>query len=124
VIGKRGRLTEAIGGCNYGEGTVIIVMGYLQLSQGGADRLQSAIAPMIAKTRAENGCEHYTVAIDVADADRLHVAERWIDQTALGAHLVSDHVVDFQLAMRRTKILEADVNIYHPDGTVKRLINV
>ena len=113
-----------MGGCNYSEDTMIIVMGYLQLSQGGTDRLRSAIAPMVAATRAEKGCDHYVLAVDIDDPDRLHISERWVDQTALGAHLVSDHVVDFQVAMRRTKILKADVNIYHPDGTVKRLINM
>ena len=103
---------------------MIIVMGYLQLSDGGTALMRSAIAPMARATRAEAGCDHYAIAVDVADADRLHISERWIDQAALGAHLVSDHVVDFQVAMRRTRIIKAAVHVYHPDGTIRRLINI
>ncbi len=103
---------------------MIFVMGHLQLNQGGVDRLRSAIAPMVAGTRAEPGCCHYAIAADLLDPDRLEISERWTDQAALSGHLVSNHVVDFQFAMRRVRIINADVNIYFPDGTVNRLINV
>lgn len=102
---------------------MILVMGHLQLASGGAAALGSALKAIITATREESGCLHYAIAHDIDDADRLHVSERWRDQAALGAHLVSDHVVAFQMAMRRTRVLNADVNIYYPDGTIKRLIN-
>lgn len=103
---------------------MIVVMGTLKLADGGVERLRSAIEAMVPATRAEAGCEHYALAADIADPDLLHVSERWRDQGALGAHLVSDHVVEFQLAMRRTRVLRGTVRIYHPDGTVKKLIDV
>jgi quinol monooxygenase YgiN len=109
---------------NYGERLMILVMGYMQLVPGGIAAMRSALAPMIAATRAEPGCNHYALSEDIAEPDRLHVAERWTDQAALGAHLVSDHLVAFQLAMRRTKVLKADINVYHPDGRIERLVNV
>jgi quinol monooxygenase YgiN len=103
---------------------MILVMGYMQLATGGLKVMHSALAPMIAATRAEPGCNHFALSEDVLEPDRLHVAEHWTDQVALGAHLVSDHVVAFQLAMRRTKVLKADVNVYHRDGRIERLVNV
>ena len=124
MIGKGARLTEALGWCNYGKRTMIIVMGYLQLANGGAALMRSAIVLVVRATRAEAGCDHYAIAADVEDADRLHISERWIDQAALGTHLVTDHVVDFQVAMRRTRIIKAAVHVYHPDGTIRRLINI
>jgi quinol monooxygenase YgiN len=102
---------------------VIIIMGTLKLAPNGTERLRSAIAAMVPATRAEPGCDHYALAADIDDPDLLHVSERWRDQAALGLHLVSDHVVEFQMAMRRTRILKGDVKIYHPDGTVKTWIN-
>lgn len=98
-------------------------MGTLKLADGGTQRMSSAIQTMVSATRAEPGCDHYALAADIDDPDLLHVSERWIDQAALGAHLVSDHVVEFQMAMRRTRIVKGDVKIYHPDGTVKKWIN-
>jgi quinol monooxygenase YgiN len=124
VIGKAARLTEALDWCNYGERSMIIVMGYLQLATGGFSLIRSAIRPMVTATRNEAGCDHYAIAIDLVDADRLQITERWCDQAALGAHLVSDHVVDFQVAMRRTRVIRAAVNVYPPDGSVRRLINM
>jgi quinol monooxygenase YgiN len=102
---------------------VIIIMGTLKLAPGGTERLRSAIVAMVPATRAEPGCDHYALAADIEDPDLLHVSERWRDQAALGLHLVSDHVIEFQMAMRRTRILKGDVKIYHPDGTVKTWIN-
>jgi quinol monooxygenase YgiN len=103
---------------------MIIVKGPLKLAAGGAERLKSAIVAMTAATQAEPGCKHYSLTPDADNPDLLQVLEEWADQAALGAHLVSDHLIDFQLAMRRTRVLMADVNIHYPDGKVKRLINV
>ena len=103
---------------------MIIVMGYLRLSEGGGARMKTAFEAIIEGTRAEPDCDHYALAPDLFDPDLIHVSERWMNQEALGRHLVSDHVVNLQLAMRRTRVLAADVNIYYRDGTVKRMINV
>jgi quinol monooxygenase YgiN len=103
---------------------MIIIKGTMKLAEGGAARLNSAIVAMTAATRAEAGCKQYSLVADADDPDFLHVCEEWTDQSALGAHLVSDHLIDFQLAMRRTRVVKAEVNIHYPDGSVKRLINV
>jgi quinol monooxygenase YgiN len=123
VNGKRGRVTDGPCACNGVKG-LIIVKGPMKLAEGGAARLKSAMEAMTAATRAAVGCKQYSLAVDANDPDLLHVNEEWVDQTSLGAHLVSDHLIDFQLAMRRTRVLSADVNIHYPDGKVKRLINM
>jgi quinol monooxygenase YgiN len=102
---------------------MIVVMGTLKLADQGVERLLSAIAAMVPATRAEPGCDHYALAADLDDPDLLHVSERWVDQASLGLHLVTDHVIDFQMAMRRTRILKASVSIYYPDGSVKKWID-
>lgn len=103
---------------------MIMIKGTMKLAEGGAARLNSAIAAITIATNAEAGCQHYSLVPDVEDPDLLHVREEWMDQESFGAHLVVDHLIDFQLAMRRTRVVKADVNIHYPDGTVKRLINV
>ena len=103
---------------------MIIVKGPLKLAEGGGLRMMSAIAAMTTATRAEPGCIRYSLTPDNENPDIIQVYEEWTDQKSLAAHLVADHLIDFQLAMRRTRILEADVHIHYPDGTTKRLINV
>ncbi len=103
---------------------MIVVKGDMKLADGGGFRLKSAIDAITAATRAEAGCQHYSLTPDADDPDLLRVYEEWETQGALSLHLIADHMIDFQVAMRRTRILRADVNIHYPDGTVKRLINV
>ncbi len=47
---------------------------------------------MIAASRAEDGCLHYSYALDVLDDGLIHVNEAWRDRTALDAHFASDHL--------------------------------
>jgi quinol monooxygenase YgiN len=58
---------------------MIIVNGTVRFGAGEIDRLSGAMQANVEATRAEEGCEHYAYAIDIADPNLLHVAERWSD---------------------------------------------
>jgi quinol monooxygenase YgiN len=104
--------------------SVVIVMGYLRVREGDIDRLRSAIKAMTEAARAQDGCEHYSLSIDVTDPLLLRVSERWRDRAAQAMHLVGDHMVTFNLDMRRGKIVAADVNAYDSEGSVRKLIYI
>jgi quinol monooxygenase YgiN len=103
---------------------MIIVMGSMVVQPGDLERLKGPIAHQIAATRAEAGCDHYSLAHDLFDPTVIRVAERWQDQTAFGAHLVSDQMVQFNIDFRAAEIVRARVHSYHPGGEVKKLIDV
>ncbi len=103
---------------------MIIVMGSMQFREADIARLKSAMIRQISSTRAESGCDHYALAMDVADPAIIQVSERWRDQPSLGAHLVSDQMVAFNIDLRAGHILRARVDSFHPGGERRKLIDV
>jgi quinol monooxygenase YgiN len=103
---------------------VIFVIGSMTVRDGDIARLKTPIIRQIAVTRAEPGCDHYALAFDVLDPTVIQVSERWIDQPSLGAHLVSDQMVQFNIDFRAAKVMRARIDSFHPDGTVRKLIDV
>lgn len=104
--------------------SVVIVLGFLRLREGDLARLESAIEDISVAARAQQGCQHYSLSVDVLDPLLLRVSERWYDRMAQAAHMVGDHMVAFNLAMRRGKIVEAQVDSYDSDGSVRKLLSV
>jgi quinol monooxygenase YgiN len=64
------------------------------------------------------------MAVDVLDSNVLQVSERWRDQATFGAHMVSDHMVAFNVDMRTARVLRGQINSYHPGGRVSKLIDI
>ena len=100
----------------------VIVMGFLQIREGDLPRLQSTFDEFTTVTRAQPGCEHYSLSTDVKDPNVIRVVEIWTDRASQSMHLVGDHMVTFNLNMRRGKILKAAVDAYDSDGSVRKLI--
>jgi quinol monooxygenase YgiN len=103
---------------------VIVVSGYLRVRDGDVDRLRGAIANQSFAALRTDGCEHYSFAIDVTDPNLLWVSERWRDAEAEAVHMVSDHMVEFNIGMRRAQIVEANINAYDAGGDVRSLIAI
>jgi quinol monooxygenase YgiN len=103
---------------------VILVSGFMRVRDGDVDRLSGAIANQSYAALQMDGCEHYCFAVDLLDPNLLWVSERWRDAQAEAIHMVSDHMVEFNIGMRRAKIVEASINAYDPDGSVRSLIEI
>ena len=65
---------------------MIIVTGEVRFGEGEIERLKEALARNVESSRAEDGCERYAYGVDIADPNRLLIAEMWRDQAALDAH--------------------------------------
>lgn len=51
---------------------------------------------MIAPSRAEQGCIHYSFYQDLGSPGRYFFYEEWTDQQAIDAHNASPHFLEFQ----------------------------
>ena len=74
---------------------MVIVAGSIFVDPAQVERLVAAVVPLAQKTRKEDGCLHYTLAVDDAAKGEIVVLERWRDEPALRAHLATDHVKIF-----------------------------
>jgi len=74
---------------------MVIVAGSIFVDPQQVDRFVKAVVPLAQKTRNEDGCLHYTLAVDDAAQGRIVVLERWRDEPALRAHLATEHVKEF-----------------------------
>jgi quinol monooxygenase YgiN len=103
---------------------VIVVSGYMRVRDGDVERLAGVISNQTYAAQALDGCDLYNFAVDVFDPNLLWISERWRDSEAEAAHMVGDHMVEFNIGMRRAQIVEASIWAYDPDGSVRRLIEV
>ena len=94
---------------------MIQVNGTIRLGRSIDAATQKAILEMVRKSRAEDGCLDYTFARDLADPDTLVVFERWRDSAALEAHGTSDHMAEFQKALRENPPVSRDLRRYETD---------
>ena len=100
---------------------MLLIQGWLKLAAGEFDKVADDARTMVAATNAEDGCIHYSFARDVGDPDLIHIAERWRDAEALGAHGKSAHMAAFNQAMGGVTREGADLWLYNAEGVRKLL---
>ena len=100
---------------------MLLIQGWLKLATGEFDQVADQARTMVAATLAEDGCIHYSFSRDVGDPDLIHIAERWRDAEALGAHGKSTHMAAFNQAMAGVKREAADLWLYNAEE-VRKLI--
>jgi quinol monooxygenase YgiN len=102
---------------------VLLVMGYMRVRSADIARLQGPIARQAAAVREFHGCEHYAFGHDLLESDLLRISERWRTRTAQSAHLIGDHMVEFNIGMRAANIVATQVDSYE-NGMVRRLLQI
>jgi quinol monooxygenase YgiN len=98
------------------------VMGYMAVRPGDILRLSSPIKAQMAAANACAGCDHYSISTDLASPDTLWINERWRTREDRAAHMVSDHMVHFNLAMQTAQIQKASIFSYVPGGKTEKLV--
>jgi quinol monooxygenase YgiN len=76
----------------------LIVAGTVRVQPAGLAGLKPHMLAMMAATRAEDGCQAYSYAEDVAEPGLIHVFEVWRDQAALDAHFRTEHMARWRAA--------------------------
>lgn len=91
---------------------MIIVTGEARFGDGEIARLKDALAANVAATRGEEGCLHYSYAVDIADPNLLHISEQWRDEAAVNAHMKAPHMGPLMAALGAAKIEKLSVKSY------------
>jgi quinol monooxygenase YgiN len=91
---------------------MIIVTGEARFGDGEIERLKDAFAANIAATRAEDGCETYSYAVDLADPNLLRISEQWRDETAMEAHMTAPHMGALMAELGSAKIESLNVKAW------------
>lgn len=73
----------------------ILVTGVMDIDPAKRDDFIAAVNELMAATRAEDGCEHYSFSADVADDGRFYISEQWRDQAAVDSHNATAHLATF-----------------------------
>ena len=102
---------------------MLLVTGYLRVRMNDIERLRGPISRQVGAVREFYGCEDYSFGIDLLEPDLLRVAERWRTRAAQAAHLIGDHMVEFNIAMRAANVVATSVDSYE-GGIVRRLLQI
>lgn len=74
----------------------LIIAGTVRVPAENIDRFKPHMEAMLAASRAEDGCEAYSYAVDVADAGLVRIFEVWRDAAALAAHFETPHMATWR----------------------------
>jgi quinol monooxygenase YgiN len=96
---------------------MLIVTGSAKVDPAAVPQLKVAAAEMMAATRAEPGCEFYSLAIEDEAAGLMTIAERWSDEASLRAHAKTPHMAAFNKAIGPS-VRGMDLKIYEGDREV------
>ena len=71
---------------------MLLLTAFIEVAPADREAIQTALGPVIAATRAEDGCEEYGCYEDTQAPGRYVFVERWRDKTALDRHLATPHM--------------------------------
>ena len=74
----------------------LIIAGTVRVPPENLERFRPHMQAMLAASRAEDGCQAYSYAVDVAEPGLVRVFEAWRDQAALDAHFNTPHMATWR----------------------------
>jgi quinol monooxygenase YgiN len=98
---------------------MIIVLGEVVADAKAIESARGALVKMQQETRKEAGCVSYGFSIDVGDAAKIVIAERWMSMAELEAHMKTPHMAEFGKAVGAIKPTAMDIKAYEIAGEVK-----
>ncbi|MBQ1498328.1 MAG: antibiotic biosynthesis monooxygenase [Sphingomonas sp.] len=95
---------------------MLIITGTFRLPPANLHAARQAMAAMVAASRVEAGCLHYSYGEDVFDPGLIHVTEHWADHATLAAHGTSPHIRAWRAAWPGLGIGDRDLTLFEADG--------
>jgi quinol monooxygenase YgiN len=77
----------------------IVISGEFRIEPDDFDAAMAIVEPLVAATRAEDGCVEYDFWVDPRDRGRIRVFEEWTSAEANAAHAASEHLATFYAAL-------------------------
>jgi quinol monooxygenase YgiN len=94
---------------------MIIIEGTVRIPEGGLEAARPAMEAMIQASRAEGGCHAYSYSVDLLDATRIWINERWESRDALQSHARSAHMGKWRSAAGEIGITDRSLRLYEAD---------
>ena len=94
---------------------MLVITGTFRVPPHHLDDARPHMAAMIAASRAEAGCLHYSYGEDLLDRGVIHVAEHWASREALAAHGVAEHIKTWRASWPGLGIGERDLTLFEAD---------
>ncbi|EAQ29548.1 hypothetical protein NAP1_02210 [Erythrobacter sp. NAP1] len=94
---------------------MLIVLAEANLGEGALDAGRDAFPAMVEASRAEEGCLGYSYAVDILDASKFVIVEKWVDDAALAFHFQTPHMAKFQQALQGLDIEITELAKYQAD---------
>lgn len=91
----------------------ILVTGVMDIDPAKRADFIAAVEALMAATRAEDGCEHYSFSADVTDEGRFYISEQWRDQAAVDAHNATPHLATFMGSVGDFGLRSASLTMWH-----------
>jgi len=74
---------------------MLIITGYVHVDPADLAQFMAELNVLASTTRGRPGCISYDAAVVGSRTGRLLISERWVDQTALTAHLLAADTIAF-----------------------------
>ena len=71
---------------------MLLLTAFIEVAPGDRDAINAALASVVSRSRAEDGCEDYGCYEDSQRPGRYVFVERWRDQASLDRHLGTPHM--------------------------------
>ncbi|NML06877.1 putative quinol monooxygenase [Sphingomonas sp. G-3-2-10] len=94
---------------------MLVITGTFRVPPANLDAARPVMAAMIAASRAEAGCLHYSYGEDVLEPGLIHVTEHWETAEALAAHGQVDHIRAWRAAWPGLGIGARDLTLFDAD---------
>jgi quinol monooxygenase YgiN len=91
---------------------MLLIEGTVRIPSENVAAARSAMAAVLAASRAEDGCIAYAYAEDVLVPGLIHIAERWRDEAALKAHFAQPHMAEWRATWSSLGITDRDLRLY------------
>ena len=90
----------------------MLITGTFRVPPENLDAARSVMAAMIEASRAEEGCELYSYAEDLAEPGLIRVIETWRDRPSLARHFETAHLATWRAAWPRLQISDRQLVLY------------
>ena len=74
---------------------MLMVIGKMKMAQSAMDDIAEDIVKLVPQVLKEDGCVHYSLAVENNKNGLIAVCEVWRDDAALAVHLEQPWVIDF-----------------------------
>lgn len=103
---------------------MILVQGFMKVNPDDLAKYRRRLVLHMARVQTLDGCLQYSLSEDPGVPGLIWVAERWRDKAAQAAHLVGDHMAEFNQFMKHMPLSAAHIASYEAGNEGEWLMRI